>query len=244
MGHRYSTVREIAIGSEPQIAESLFRFLVEEYSDLYYDPTPLFEVVGKLKEEEGGGSSTDPSQSQAHLSQHPQQHQPLPHMNQFNMGSPRHQTPMRNDRGEFLSQMGGQQVDPSPLRHGHGAPGMQGNFPYPPSPGNMGMRGQPGQGGFPGGGGVPGPTGPFNPMQQQQQQQQFFPGRNPAPSPIRMGSIGGLNMDDHGMGHPGMAGMGGMPMGGGGMPGMGGQAPNMARRMTRGMGDEGFPMNQ
>ena len=118
---------------------------------------------------------------------------------------------------------------------------MQGNFGgFPASPGGMTMRGPPGAGSFPVSAGVvPGQGGggaaPFNPMQQQQQQ--FFAGGgNPAVgSPMRMASMGGgMGMDDHGMG-----GMGGMGMGGG-MQGMGvGGAPQMTRRMTRGMG-EGF----
>ncbi|KAF6754462.1 hypothetical protein DFP72DRAFT_371539 [Ephemerocybe angulata] len=215
------------------------QFLVEEHSELYYDSTPLFDIVNKLTEEEGGGSSREQPAHHHQLQQrphHPQQaHPPSHHMSQFPMGSPRHQSPMRGGDRDFHPGMGGQHVD-SPLRQGHGAPSMQGNFPYPAS---TPMRGPPGQGVFPGGtpgGGGGGP--PFNPMQQQQ----FF-GGNSAPSPMRMGSMGGLTMEDQGMGHPGMGAMGGMGMGGG-MQGIPGGPPNMNRRMTRGMTEEGFPMHQ
>jgi hypothetical protein len=59
-----------------------------------------------------------------------------------------------------------------------------------------------------------------------------------------MGPMGGMGMDHgHGIGHP----MGSMQMGGGGMPGMPGMpmnmTPDMGRRVTRGMVDEGFPMH-
>jgi hypothetical protein len=197
-----------------------FRFLVEEHSELYYDPTPLFEVVKKTKDEEFGVS--EPAQTAHPLQQHPQHSHAGPsHHGQFNPmnSSQRHQTPMR-DR-DFHPQMGGQHMDP---RHGHGAgPPMQASFPYGP---NTPMRGPPGQGGgFPGGGG-PG-MGSGGGMQGQ-----FF-GGSPAPSPMRMGSMGGMGMDD-GMGHPGMGGMGGM----GGMQGVPGGPPGMGRRMT--MGQDGF----
>ncbi|KAJ2924864.1 hypothetical protein H1R20_g12223, partial [Candolleomyces eurysporus] len=233
------------------------QFLVEEFSDLYYDPTLLFEAVNKVKEEEGVGGSSSGANDQQHqppgLPPHHHQMQtpqhphgpPQHHVSQYNMGSPRHQTPMRGgERDAFHpAQMGGGQhmPEPSPLRHGHGGGGMQGNFGgFPASPGGMNMRGPPGAGSFPVSGGVvpgqgggPGGAAPFNPMQQQQQ---FFNagGGNPAVvSPMRMPSMGGgMGMDDHGMG-----GMGGMGMGGG-MQGMGvGGAPQMTRRMTRGMGD-------
>ena len=101
------------------------------------------------------------------------------------------------------------------------------------------MRGPPGAGAFPVSGGVvpgqgggPGSAAPFNPMQQQQQ---FFNagGGNPAlGSPMRVASMGGgMGIDDHGMGGMGSIGMGG------GMQGMGVGAPQITRRMTRGMGD-------
>lgn len=73
---------------------------------------------------------------------------------------------------------------------------------------------------------------------------QFYANENP--SPIRMaqiggmGGMGGMGMEHgHGIGHP----MGGMAMGGGmqGMPMN--MTPDMGRRVTRGMVDEGFPMH-
>ena len=85
--------------------------------------------------------------------------------------------------------------------------------------------------------GVPGGT-PFNAVPPNQ----FFP--NESVSPMRMGPIGGMGgmgMDHgHGIGHP----IGGMAMGGGGMTGMPmNMGPDMGRRVTRGMVDEGFPMH-
>jgi len=120
---------------------------------------------------------------------------------------------------DFHPPMGGQLMDPSPLRHGHPGGGMQGNFPgYPGTPGGMNamnMRGTPGH--------VAGGAPQFNAMQQQ-----FFAGGAPA-TPMRMNSMGGMPMDDHGMGM-----MGGMMQGG---------TPQMGRRMTRGGGPEEFMMH-
>lgn len=99
----------------------------------------------------------------------------------------------------------------------------------------MGMR-TPGRmpGPFPGGPG----GAPFNAIPPNQ----FYANENV--SPMRMGPIGGMGamgMDHgHGMGHP----MGGMAMGGGGMPGMPiNMTPDMGRRVTRGMVDDGFSMH-
>jgi len=82
-----------------------------------------------------------------------------------------------------------------------------------------------------------GPSGaPFNAVPPNQ-----FYGENT--SPMRMGPIGGMGgmgMDHgHGIGHP----IGGMAMSGGGMSMPMNMAPDMGRRVTRGMLDEGFPMH-
>ncbi|TFK40366.1 hypothetical protein BDQ12DRAFT_680829 [Crucibulum laeve] len=163
------------------------QFLVDKYSDLYYDPTPLQEAVRKVTEEENP-------------EERPEQHQQQQHHSM----SPRHQTPHR-ERGDIHmsgvhSQMGhGHDVSPQHHRHPMAPPGY-----YPGSPGGM-MRGPPG----------PGPGS-------------FYDGS--VGSPMRMG----MGME------PSMAGMGM----GGGMPGMQmNVSPDMRRRVTRGMTEEGFPMH-
>lgn len=82
---------------------------------------------------------------------------------------------------------------------------------------------------------------------------QFFDG-NQGVSPMRMNQMAGMGMD-HGMAGGGMHGMGGgmnshqmgvMGMGGGGMQGMGGGMmvpPDVRRRVTRGMVEDGYPMH-
>ncbi|EAU85388.1 hypothetical protein CC1G_07082 [Coprinopsis cinerea okayama7 len=232
------------------------QFLVEEGSDLYYDATPLFESVRKALEAERGPQTKPQSQPVLPPQQHPPP-PPHPAHGPYHGGHPRNQTPMREG---YPPQMGGHGHGMDHPQHGRhpGQPG--GNFGngYPGSPA-MNMRGVPGggpplgPGGFPAGGpamamGAGGPggmggggpgSGQFNPMVQHQQQP-FYGGGNPTPVPMRMGTIGGMSMEDQGLGrHPGMGGMG---MGAGGMPmGVGG-SPAMARRMTRTMTDE-FAMN-
>lgn len=119
------------------------------------------------------------------------------------------------------------------------------SYPYPSTPSNMNMRGPgPMPGAYPG---VPGGA-PFNSVPPNQ----FF---NESASPMRMSSIGmggmggiggmgGMGMMDHGHGLGGHAMGGGMGMGGGGMPAMSTNlSPDIRRRVTRGMTDEGFPMH-
>lgn len=68
---------------------------------------------------------------------------------------------------------------------------------------------------------------------------------------MRMGPMGAINMgggmDGHGMGGHPMGGMGGMNMGGGGGGGMPSMpmnlSPDIRRRVTRGMTDDGYPMH-
>ncbi|KAF8808709.1 hypothetical protein BYT27DRAFT_7163954 [Phlegmacium glaucopus] len=180
------------------------QFLVDKYSELYYDPTPLLEAVKKETEEE------QPEEA-------PQQHQhhQAPFQLQHNISmSPRHHTPMRE------RDFGMSNIHPHHPHMGVGV-GVGGgreqsphrsmlNYPYPSgSPAgmnmNMSMRGPPqGPISYPGSSSV-GP--PFNsPVSAQ------FMGEA-ANSPIRMG--GGMG----GMGGGMRGGMGG-GMGNLGVPGM------------------------
>ncbi|KAF8910674.1 hypothetical protein CPB84DRAFT_1958505 [Gymnopilus junonius] len=174
------------------------QFLVDKYSELYYDPTPLLEVVRKETEAETEGEATQKQQQQQQQQQQlpPQQqphqvHTPSHHQQTFQLQQPsmpaRHHTPLR-DRGDYsMPQHMGR--DQSPHRH-PGNPG--GGFPYPGSPATMGMRTGPG-GPYSGGGPSGGP--PFNAPSSQ------FMGGDPT-TPIRMGP--GM-----GMGSPIGGGMGG-----------------------------------
>jgi hypothetical protein len=220
------------------------RFMVDKYSDLYYDPTSLREAVKKQLDEEKGESGDD-SKDPA-----PSHHPPLPQ--QLHHSNSRHHTP-RGDRDFHTPHhpMGPPMHD-SPIRH-HPPPV---NYNYPQTPSNMNMRGPPPPQSiprpFPGHGGGP-PGTPFN----SGPSGQFF--GNEGGSPMRMNPMGGMGMMDHGMGGVmgnamspmgmGMGGgsvpMGGNPMGGmgGGMP-MGGMPINMSpdtRRMS--MGGDAFPMH-
>ncbi|PPQ69311.1 hypothetical protein CVT25_005912, partial [Psilocybe cyanescens] len=210
----------------PQWDVGTQQFLVDKYSDLYYDPTPLLETIRKLTEDENGPESASQGQQQqqqqhrdhhhqqqSHHSQHQHpQHQPF----QTSLPS-RHQTPMR-ERDYGMSQH--MPRDQSPHRHPGGG-STPGNYPYPPG---MNMRG-PSSGGYPGGG--PSSGSPFNPSANRYMQ------GDPS-TPIRGGSGMGIsspmggdgmrpNMGGGGMGIGGMGGgsMGGGSMGGGGMGGGG-----------------------
>ncbi|CCM01407.1 uncharacterized protein FIBRA_03458 [Fibroporia radiculosa] len=211
------------------------QFLVEEYSDLYYDPTPLLEYQKDGRPAADGEDglsarnaandrqdvpSTPKTQShRAHNMPHPAMHTPhhlhsqsqlFPGGAQPNMASPRHPFSAQALGGQGMSGqgMGGQ---------GMGFGGMNMNA-------NMGMGMNP----------IP-PT-------------QFYGGSQAADSPMRMGNAG-MGMGGMGMNVPGNMGMGGMGMGipgadgmnmGMGM-GMGMGSPDPRRRLTRGMsGDDGF----
>jgi hypothetical protein len=244
MGCWHSTVRGCHILAL-EYPDNAPRFLVDKYSDLYYDSTPLVETVKKVTEDENG---TDPQPQQQHAQQQPPFQLQQPSM------APRHHTPMRErDYGmsNSHSHMG---RDQSPHRH-PGAPG--GNYPpYPGSPAGMSMRGPPGGPGSYSGGGPP-----FNPSSSQ------FMGGDPMNSPRVGGGMGGMGLGGGGMGGGMSSGMGGgMPtgmggggmgtgmrpgigggmgggmgvMGGGGMGGMGGgMVPGLGGGMSSGMGAGG-----
>ncbi|KAH6913112.1 hypothetical protein BKA70DRAFT_1261908 [Coprinopsis sp. MPI-PUGE-AT-0042] len=203
------------------------QFLVEEGSDLQFDATELFQAAQKARDAELG-----PQTSQRLHPPPPPPQQQLPP--QFHHGNRNHATPMR-DRGpgDFSGghMGGGPGMDHTP--HGHRAP--------PPGPGgNFGVgafQGSPGAMRGPVSGGAPfSPAGgpQFNnmgPHHHQSPGQGAFYAGNALQTPMRMGTMGGMSMEDQGLG-----GMGGMGMGGGmgGMPG-GSPAP---RRMTRTMTEE------
>ncbi|KAF9003945.1 hypothetical protein BDQ17DRAFT_466630 [Cyathus striatus] len=156
------------------------QFLVDKYSDLYYDPTLLLEAVRKVTEEEIGEDQ--------------QQHE----RQQLQAQSSRHHTPHRErDREREMHMAGvhpGMGHEPSP-RHNMGPPA---GYPYPVSPGGIMRSGIPGQ--YPGGNSG-GP--PFTPRQPGQ----FY--GEPGASPIRMGGMG-MGMDPTMGGHPMMGMGGGM----------------------------------
>ncbi|KDQ24822.1 hypothetical protein PLEOSDRAFT_52272 [Pleurotus ostreatus PC15] len=219
------------------------QFLVDDGSDLYYDPTPILEAVKKLTEDE----APKPHES----------HKPV------GRGTPQ---PMRGDPGgrEFAPQHphgmphdGGVVGTPQHQRH----PGVQAYPPYGvgvgmspagPSP----MRQQPQQQQY-ASGPPPGGVGPFNPVQAGQFYNQHQ--QHDVPSPMRgmgmgMGAgMGAVGMDQVGV-HPGVPGVNPMQqhpgmhggMGGGmgmvGMPPGGGMpmhiSPDIRQRMARGMGAE------
>jgi len=210
------------------------RFHVETNSDLYYNPTPLLEVVKKELEDD----SSD-IQAELHVTQHGQHLPPgsMSHPGQqlppgvFHPGT-RHQTPMRggDPRGEFHNMPPG--MHPQMVQgggHPHGPPsGAQMNFPSGAFPGASGAPVMNIRQGF--------PVTPFNAGPPGQ----FFSSDSGA-SPMRgpPAHMGGMNV---GVGMPGggIAGMGGMPRG---MPppGINLNMPPEVRRM-RGM-PEDFPIN-
>ncbi|KAF9048669.1 hypothetical protein BJ165DRAFT_1461623 [Panaeolus papilionaceus] len=238
----------------PQWDVGTQQFLVDKYSDLYYDPTPLREAVKKVTEDEDTESNAGqrPSHSShtnqqvqlshsmshsSHGSPHHQshgQHQPFQLQQQPSMGS-RHHTPLRD--AQFAQGMG-----PGPTMHSHMSgrdsiqmhpprhSGPQPNFPYAGSPSAMGMRGGPG--GIPGGpGSFPGgpPMGGVGGGAPFSPGPTGFMGGDAGGPPMRMG---GVNMGGLGGGmRPGMGGMGG---GMGGM-GMGGGMGGMGNPMGGGM---------
>ncbi|KAG6820958.1 hypothetical protein H0H93_009194 [Arthromyces matolae] len=218
------------VGTQQTIDQVANRFLVDKYSDLYYDPTLLLEAVRKQTDPEN--AQEQPPQRQQHLPPHHSQHQSLS----------RHHTP-RSDR-EFHMASPHHSMGPpghdSPLHHRqhHGPPP---NFPYPGTPQNMGMRGASIPRTYPGG--HPGGGAPFNTSNQ------FFGGEGG--SPMRVNPMGGMGMMDPGHSMGGMQGMGmGASVGGGvmggniGVGGMGG-AMGMGGGMggmAGGMGDGMTPM--
>ena len=202
------------------------RFLVDQYSELYYDPTPLLDAVKKQSE-------ADSAEEQQQQQQHNQQQM----LQQPHQSHPRHHTP-RIERDFHMSNMHHQMgpVGHDPSQHHRQYPPPV-SYPYPSTPPNMNMnmRGSaPMPGPYHGGpGGAPFNAAPPN---------QFY--GNEGATPMRMGplsaGIGGMGMDhSHGIGHP----LGGMGMGGGGIPGIPMNLTPDRRRMTRGMMEEGFPMH-
>ncbi|PFH52971.1 hypothetical protein AMATHDRAFT_1703 [Amanita thiersii Skay4041] len=216
----------------PQWDVGTQQFLVDEHSELYYDPTPLLEAVKKKQNEE---KAEEQAAQQAHvvhqhhpLSMHQMQH---PHQQ---LQHPRHES---GTHQEFHLHQLNQSMHQTPTmqRHHGPVPGGPVNFPppFPASPvGNMGMRPPPPPAGSPFGGGSggsgamgvgpgagPGSGGgsPFGGMQAGQ-----FYGNDM--SPVRMGGMSG-GMGNVNMGSIGnMGGMGSMGMTGGmgGMGNMGG----------------------
>jgi len=224
----------------PQWDVGTQQFLVDKYSELYYDPTPLLEAVKKQSDAENAEEQQQQQQQQSQQPSH------LPYQSHQ---SSRHHTP-RSDREFHMQNMhhsvGPPGLDPSMhLRQHHGPPT---NYPYPGTPQNMNMnmninmRGpapmsRPYQGGHPG--------APFSPVSQGQ-----FYGGDPA-SPMRVNPMSGIGMMDHhtGMGGHSMGGMGGMGigggMGGGGIGGVG--MPAMPMNLSPGVPGRGmdgrFPMH-
>lgn len=198
------------------------RFHVDKYSELYYDPTELQEAAKSQLE-----SENDEEQ--------PQKQQPPPQMH-----TPHREPPRDFHLSNVHHSMGHQMHDVSPQHHrqmNHHVSQQQHNYPYPNTPmrGSMGPVPSP----YPGTPGGP----PFNQVQQQYQSQHGL--GHDTGSPMRMG-MGGMNMGGMDYGQQGHMGGMGMPggMGGGGMmpPGMN-VSPDMRRRVTRGMAEEGYPMH-
>lgn len=188
----------------------LFRFLVDKYSDLYYDSTPLFEAVKKATDDDNGDHLPSQSQSQQQQSVQQTGQQQTFQVQQVppSISTRSHHTPRRDLPVDYGMSPTAHMRDQSP----HRATGVN---PYPASPVGMnpmnmnmnmgmGMRGP-----YPGGGlpfGQPG--------------NQFMGGDlTAAGSPMRMG--GGNNI---GMGGGMRSGMGAMPgsMGGGAGMSLGG----------------------
>ncbi len=235
MGCWYTTVRSFSLLCLLQFCSTLlFRFLVDKYSDLYYDSTLLFEAVKKATEGESGEHSTSQSQSQPQQNiqltsqQHTFQVQQVPP----SMSTRSHHTPRRDLPVDYGMSPAVHMRDQSPHR-------PTGVNPYPPSPAgmnmNMGMnmRGPPGGVPYPGSGGG-GP--PFS-----QPGNQFMGGDlTTAGSPMRMG--GGSNIGMGGGLRPGMGGMpaAGMPLGSSIIGGIGGSG--MAGMGAHGMGGMSAPV--
>ncbi|XP_006459504.1 hypothetical protein AGABI2DRAFT_201826 [Agaricus bisporus var. bisporus H97] len=215
-------------GPQWDIGTQLFH--VDKHSDLYYDSTPLTEVIKKEFEDDIPDVQSHPGQQ--FLPGHPGAFQASHPGQQLPPGAYMHpgmRTPMRggDPRAEFHNMPPGmhpQMVQGVP-GHPHGPPasGPQMNFSpggFPSTPG-MNMRQ-----GFPG--------TPFNAVPGQ------FYNNDPGASPMRgpPGQMGAMNMNS---GMPG----GGVPgMSQRGMPPPGMNIPQEVRRMTRSMQEvQEFPMH-
>ncbi|KAF7330536.1 hypothetical protein MVEN_02493300 [Mycena venus] len=211
----------------PQWDMGTQQFLVDEYSDLYYDSTPLFEAIKKQAELENAEEQKQHQQAQQ---QHEQAKQA--HLERAREREREHQLQLQN-----VQQMAMLDHPPSPQRQyssgpypGYGSPGMA------PNMGNM-------RGPYAGGGA---PFNPGNGPQPGYYNNSPMGGHGPPQSPARM--MGGMDSPMRmgmGMGGGGMMGMApgpdlshmGMQQGmmnrGGGMPG-GMMAPPNPARVTRG----------
>lgn len=208
------------------------RFLVDEYSDLYYDSTPLFEAVKKQAELENAEEQKQHQQAQQ---QHEQAKQA--HLERAREREREHQLQLQN-----VQQMAMLDHPPSPQQRQYSSapyPGYAGSPGMPPNMGNM--RGGP----YAGGGA---PFTPSNGPQPGYYNNSPMGGHGPPQSPAGMmrGMDSPMRMG-MGMGGGGMMGMppgpdlshmgmqqGMMTRGGGGMPGGMMAPPNPARRVTRG----------
>ena len=154
MGHRDTTV-SVAHAFRPLLAHRTNRFLVDELSDLYYDPSPLRQHEKEAKSTEEGVEKTERPSVPPHdrmVTDSPQLRRthstaaPMPF-------SPRHQGPYPQNMGfNNMSRV------PSAQFYGNGDPGV-------PSPMRMASIGMPmgdvsGMGGMPIGG--MGGMGPMN----------------------------------------------------------------------------------
>lgn len=202
------------------VQHALLRFLVDEGSALYYDPTELAKLT---KPGEPSEAPPIPQARPAHNTRASQQ-QPMsrpkpmdPSMSMGSLGGP---------------QMAGHNLHQQPRRHTPN-PGQQvPNFPSYPGQGGQGGRPGPGPspGSYPGGPvGMMAPPGYGGP--QHQQSQQYFDSMRMMGNAGMGGGMGGMaqgGMGQGGMGGMAQSGMGGMAQGGmGGMAhgGMGGMVP-------------------
>ncbi|KAF8206481.1 hypothetical protein K438DRAFT_477434 [Mycena galopus ATCC 62051] len=224
----------------PQWDMGTQQFLVDEYSDLYYDSTPLFEAVKKQAELENAEELKQHRQAQE---QHEQAK--AAHLERAREREREHQLQLQN-----VQQMAMLDHPPSPQRQYSSGPypGYGGSPGMPPNMGNM--RGSPYAGGGapfnPGNGPQPGYyNGPMGGHGGPPQSRGMMGGMD---SPMRMGmGMGGGMMgmppgpDLSHMGmQPGMMNRGG----GGGIPGGMMGPPTPARRVTRGsMYDDDAPYN-
>ncbi|KAH9917816.1 uncharacterized protein B0H18DRAFT_878832 [Fomitopsis serialis] len=191
------------------------QFLVEEYSELYYDPSPLLEYQkeGKSPADGDGGASTSQSAS------NDRQMSDLP-------GTPKSQ-PSRTHNSSIAPHHVPQQFFANQGTPNMGSP----RHPFPPSAQGMGPPGM-GLGNMGGMGMGAVPPG------------QFYGNNADSPMRMNNAgmaqTMGGMNMNMSGMGM-GMGMHGGPDMG----MGMGMNSPDPRRRMTRAMsGEDGFgPMH-
>ncbi|KAJ3507018.1 hypothetical protein NLJ89_g6541 [Agrocybe chaxingu] len=91
----------------PQWDVGTQQFLVDKYSDLYYDPTPLRAAVKKLTDDESSEDAPRQPQQQSSSQPHPGHpgHQQSFQLQQPSMPS-RHHTPSRRDMGEYTPPQG------------------------------------------------------------------------------------------------------------------------------------------